>query len=58
MKMTDYAEEQSNELEALEAIYPDSFTGVDLRGFLTLYLTFKVFWLLLCLAIRLCAYNY
>lgn len=56
--MTDYAEEQSNELEALEAIYPDSFTGVDLRGFLTLYLTFKVFWLLLCLAIRLCAYNY
>lgn len=32
MKMTDYAEEQSNELEALESIYPDSFTGVDLRG--------------------------
>lgn len=30
--MTDYAEEQSNELEALEAIYPDSFTGVDLGG--------------------------
>lgn len=26
MKMTDYAEEQSNELEALESIYPDSFT--------------------------------
>lgn len=25
--MTDYGEEQRNELEALEAIYPDSFTG-------------------------------
>ncbi|ELK00669.1 RWD domain-containing protein 1 [Pteropus alecto] len=25
--MTDYCEEQRNELEALEAIYPDSFTG-------------------------------
>lgn len=29
--MTDYGEEQRNELEALESIYPDSFTG-DLRG--------------------------
>lgn len=25
--MTDYGEEQRNELEALESIYPDSFTG-------------------------------
>lgn len=25
--MTDYSEEQRNELEALESIYPDSFTG-------------------------------
>lgn len=25
--MTDYAEEQRNELEAIESIYPDSFTG-------------------------------
>jgi len=25
--MTDYEEEQKNELEALESIYPDSFTG-------------------------------
>lgn len=29
--MTDYGEEQRNELEALESIYPDSFTG-DFRG--------------------------
>lgn len=29
--MTDYGEEQRNELEALESIYPDSFTG-DLRS--------------------------
>lgn len=29
--MTDYSEEQRNELEALESIYPDSFTG-DVRG--------------------------
>lgn len=27
--MTDYAEEQRNELEAIESIYPDSFTGLD-----------------------------
>ncbi|KAG2468620.1 RWDD1 protein, partial [Polypterus senegalus] len=27
--MTDYGEEQKNELEALEAIYPDSFTAVQ-----------------------------
>lgn len=27
-KMTDYAEEQRNELEAIESIYPDSFTGL------------------------------
>lgn len=27
--MTDYAEEQKNELEAIESIYPDSFTGVN-----------------------------
>lgn len=26
-KMTDYGEEQRNELEAIESIYPDSFTG-------------------------------
>lgn len=26
--MTDYAEEQRNELEAIESIYPDSFTGL------------------------------
>uniref|UniRef100_H9FVH4 RWD domain-containing protein 1 isoform a n=2 Tax=Simiiformes TaxID=314293 RepID=H9FVH4_MACMU len=25
--MTDYGEEQRNELEALESIYPDSFTA-------------------------------
>lgn len=25
--MTDYGEEQRNELEAIESIYPDSFTG-------------------------------
>jgi len=25
--MTDYAEEQRNELEAIESIYPDSYTG-------------------------------
>ena len=29
--MTDYYKEQRNELEALESIYPDSFTG-DFRG--------------------------
>lgn len=29
--MTDYVEEQRNELEALESIYPDSFTG-DVLG--------------------------
>lgn len=28
--MTDYAEEQRNELEAIESIYPDSFTGLSL----------------------------
>lgn len=28
--MTDYAEEQRNELEAIESIYPDSFTGLNL----------------------------
>ncbi|XP_025858098.2 RWD domain-containing protein 1 isoform X1 [Vulpes vulpes] len=28
--MTDYGEEQRNELEALESIYPDSFTAVQL----------------------------
>uniref|UniRef100_A0AAV2MC04 RWD domain-containing protein n=1 Tax=Knipowitschia caucasica TaxID=637954 RepID=A0AAV2MC04_KNICA len=27
--MTDYAEEQRNELEAIESIYPDSFTAVE-----------------------------
>jgi len=27
--MTDYAEEQSNEMEALEAIYPDELTEFD-----------------------------
>uniref|UniRef100_A0A3P8S7G7 RWD domain containing 1 n=1 Tax=Amphiprion percula TaxID=161767 RepID=A0A3P8S7G7_AMPPE len=27
--MTDYAEEQRNELEAIESIYPDSFTGLN-----------------------------
>lgn len=27
-KMTDYGEEQRNELEAIESIYPDSFTGL------------------------------
>lgn len=27
--MTDYAEEQMNELEAIESIYPDSFTGLN-----------------------------
>ncbi|KAF0032146.1 hypothetical protein F2P81_016701 [Scophthalmus maximus] len=27
--MTDYAEEQRNELEAIESIYPDSFTDVE-----------------------------
>lgn len=30
--MTDYSEEQRNELEALESIYPDSFTGEQRRG--------------------------
>lgn len=25
--MTDYGEEQRNELEAIESIYPDSYTG-------------------------------
>ncbi|XP_075001808.1 RWD domain-containing protein 1 isoform X3 [Calonectris borealis] len=30
--MTDYSEEQRNELEALESIYPDSFTGEPRRG--------------------------
>lgn len=30
--MTDYGEEQRNELEALEAIYPDSFTGRAASG--------------------------
>ena len=29
--MTDYSEEQRNELEALESIYPDSFTGDSRR---------------------------
>lgn len=29
--MTDYSEEQRNELEALESIYPDSFTGAGPR---------------------------
>lgn len=28
-KMTDYGEEQKNELEAIESIYPDSFTGMS-----------------------------
>lgn len=28
--MTDYAEEQRNELEAIESIYPESFTGLNL----------------------------
>lgn len=27
--MTDYAEEQRNELEAIESIYPESFTGLN-----------------------------
>lgn len=27
--MTDYAEEQRNELEAIESIYPDSYTGLS-----------------------------
>lgn len=27
INMTDYADEQRNELEAIESIYPDSFTG-------------------------------
>ena len=26
--MTDHAEEQANELEALEAIYPEELTGI------------------------------
>lgn len=30
--MTDYSEEQRNELEALESIYPDSFTGEPQRA--------------------------
>lgn len=30
--MTDYSEEQRNELEALESIYPDSFTGERAAG--------------------------
>lgn len=30
-KMTDYGEEQKNELEAIESIYPDSFTG-EIKG--------------------------
>lgn len=30
--MTDYSEEQRNELEALESIYPDSFTGEPRGG--------------------------
>lgn len=30
--MTDYGEEQRNELEALESIYPDSFTGETAAG--------------------------
>lgn len=28
--MTDFAEEQRNELEAIESIYPESFTGLNL----------------------------
>ena len=30
--MTDYAEEQANELEALESIYPDELTCKCLQG--------------------------
>lgn len=28
----DYAEEQQNELEALQSIYPDEFEGTEIRG--------------------------
>uniref|UniRef100_A0A3Q2QGR4 RWD domain-containing protein 1 n=1 Tax=Fundulus heteroclitus TaxID=8078 RepID=A0A3Q2QGR4_FUNHE len=33
--MTDYVEEQRNELEAIESIYPDSFTGLNRNELLT-----------------------
>jgi len=35
--MTDYGEEQRNELEAIESIYPDSFTGKTERKVYSLY---------------------
>lgn len=40
--MVDYVEEQQNEIEALESIYPDEFQGSILKIFLiiTCHLTF------------------
>ena len=35
--MTDYKEEQANELEAIESIYPDELTSEHCQGFSTLF---------------------